>query len=125
VGITPDVDVEPPKETIASLTQHGAEFDENPEIHESDLPHHFQNGQKKNDKNPAAGESMAPAPGSEKGGKGPGAKGAKAKDEKDVQLDRAISILKHWNTFKLQLAKGESQPVVSTAEGDSAKSKGD
>lgn len=125
VGITPDVDVEPPKETIASLTQQGAEFDENPEIHESDLPHHFQNGQKKNDKNPAAGESMAPAPGSEKGGKGPGAKGAKAKDEKDVQLDRAISILKHWNTFKLQLAKGESQPVVSTAEGDSAKSKGD
>ena len=47
----------------------------------------------------------------------------KAKEEKDVQLDRAIDILKHWNTFKLQLAKGETQPAVS-AEVDS-KSKGD
>src|SRR5579862_5558014 len=121
VGITPDVDVEPPKETLASLTQGGAEFDENPEIHEADLPHHFQNGQKK-EKGPAAGESAAPAPGAEKG---PGAKGAKAKEEKDVQLDRAIDILKHWNTFKLQLAKGEAQPAVSAVEGDSAKTKGD
>jgi carboxyl-terminal processing protease len=121
VGITPDVDVEPPKETIASLTQQGAEFDENPEIHESDLPHHFQNGQKKDDKNPATGAAAVPETG--KGDKGPGAKGAKAKEEKDVQLDRAIDILKHWNTFKLQLAKGESQSPVS--EGDSVKSKGD
>ena len=121
MGITPDIDVELPKETLASLTQQGAEFDENPEIHESDLPHHFQNGQKKNDKNPATG--AAAAPGTEKGDKGPGAKGAKAKEEKDVQLDRAIDILKHWNTFKLQLAKGESQSAVS--EGGSAKSKGD
>ena len=55
VGITPDVDVEPPKETLASITQEGGEFDENPEIHESDLPHHFENGQKKGDKNAAAG----------------------------------------------------------------------
>ena len=89
------------------------------------MPHHFQNGQKKNDKNPATNESAAPAPGTGKGGKGPGAKDAKAKEQKDVQLDRAISILKHWDTFKLQLAKGESQPAVSTAAGDSAKSKGD
>jgi carboxyl-terminal processing protease len=126
VGITPDVDVELPKETIASLKQHGAEFDENPEIHESDLPHHFQNGQKKNGKTPATNESAVPAPGTEKGEKGAAAKGAKPKEEKDVQLDRAIAILKHWNTFKLQLAKGESQPAESTAaEGDSAKSKGD
>jgi carboxyl-terminal processing protease len=123
VGITPDIDVEPPKETLASLKQQGAELEENLEIHESDLPHHFQNGQKKNEKNPAGG--AAAAPGTEKGEKGAGAKGAKAKEEKDVQLDRAISILKHWNTFKLQLAKGESQPAVSTAESDNAKSKGD
>jgi carboxyl-terminal processing protease len=124
VGITPDVDVEPPKETLASLTQSGAELDENPEIHESDLPHHFQNGQKK-DKAPAAGENATPAPGADKGDKGPGAKGAKAKEEKDVQLDRAIDILKHWNTFKLQLAKGESQQDASAAAGESARSKGD
>src|SRR5579863_5132902 len=122
VGITPDVDVELPKETLASITQQGGEFDENPEIHERDLPHHFQNGQKKDDKNPAAGTDAAPA-GSEKGDKGPGAKGAKAKEEKDVQLDRAIDILKHWNSFKLQLAKGETSPDASAA--DSAKTKGD
>ncbi|HXN13005.1 MAG TPA: S41 family peptidase, partial [Candidatus Acidoferrales bacterium] len=112
VGITPDVDVELPKETLASITQQGGEFDENPEIHERDLPHHFQNGQKK-DAAPAAGESAAPAPGADKGDKGPGAKNAKAKEEKDVQLDRAIDILKHWNTFKMQLAKGEVQPDAS------------
>src|SRR5579863_2924702 len=125
VGITPDVDVAPPKETLAAITQGGGEFDENPEIHEADLPHHFQNGQKKDDKNPAPGMSAAPAPGADKGDKGPGAKGAKAKEEKDVQLDRAIDILKHWNTFKLQLAKGESQQDASAAAGDTAKSKGD
>ena len=124
VGITPDVDVEPPKETLASLEQNGAELDENPEIHERDLPHHFQNGQKK-DNGAAAGASAASAPGAEKGDKGPGAKGAKGKEEKDVQLDRAIDILKHWNTFKLQLARGESQTAASAAEGDSAKTKGD
>jgi carboxyl-terminal processing protease len=123
VGITPDVDVAPPKETLASITQEGGEFDENPEIHEADLPHHFQNGQKKGDKSPAPGDSAAPATAPDKGNKGPGAKGAKAKEEKDVQLDRAIDILKHWNTFKLQLAKGELQSA-SAAEAD-GKSKGD
>jgi carboxyl-terminal processing protease len=122
VGITPDVDVAPPKETLASITQEGGEFDENPEIHERDLPHHFQNGQKKGDKNAAPDDSAAPAPGPDKGNKGPGAKGAKAKEEKDVQLDRAIDILKHWNTFKLQLAKGELQ---SASAAEASKSKGD
>ena len=122
VGITPDVDVAPPKETLASITQEGGEFDENPEIHEADLPHHFQNGQKKDDKNPAPGTTAAPAPGADKGDKGPGAKGAKAKEEKDVQLDRAIDILKHWNTFKVQLAKGELQ---SASAAEASKSKGD
>ena len=122
VGITPDVDVAPPKETLASITQGGGEFDENPEIHEADLPHHFQNGQKKDDKNPAPGTTAAPAPGADKGDKGPGAKGAKAKEEKDVQLDRAIDILNHWNTFKVQLAKGELQ---SASAAEASKSKGD
>jgi carboxyl-terminal processing protease len=124
VGITPDVDVAPPKETLASITQEGGEFDENPEIHEADLPHHFQNGQKKGDKTAApGGESTAPEAAPEKNNKGgPAAKGAKAKEEKDVQLDRAIDILKHWNTFKLQLAKGELQ---SASAAEASKSKGD
>ena len=119
VGITPDVDVELPKETLASITQQGGEFDENPEIHERDLPHHFENGQKKDDKNPAAGNTESSAPGTDKG---PGAKNAKGKEEKDVQLDRAIDILKHWNSFKLQLAKGETS---TAAAADSPKTKGD
>ncbi|HMD05089.1 MAG TPA: S41 family peptidase, partial [Candidatus Binatus sp.] len=122
VGITPDVDVELPKETLASITQQGGEFDENPEIHERDLPHHFENGQKKDDKNPAAGNSESTAPENDKA---PGAKNAKGKEEKDVQLDRAIEILKHWNSFKLQLAKGETSPDASAAEPDSSKTKGD
>jgi carboxyl-terminal processing protease len=122
VGITPDVDVELPKETLASITQQGGEFDENPEIHERDLPHHFENGQKKDDKNPAAGSSESTAPETDKA---PGAKNAKGKEEKDVQLDRAIEILKHWNSFKLQLAKGETSPDASAAEPDSSKTKGD
>jgi carboxyl-terminal processing protease len=122
VGITPDVDVELPKETLASITQQGGEFDENPEIHERDLPHHFENGQKKDDKNPAAGNSESTAPENDKA---PGAKNAKGKEEKDVQLDRAIDILKHWNSFKLQLAKGETSPDASAAEPDSSKTKGD
>jgi len=79
VGITPDVDVEPPKETLASLKMQGAEINENPEIHEADLPHHFRNGKDK-DKEEAkpdytTGVTTAPAPGNEKGDKGPGAKG--------------------------------------------------
>src|SRR5229473_1609584 len=125
VGITPDLDVEPPKETLASLKLQGAEINENPEIHEADLPHHFKNGKDK-DKEEAkpdftSGVSTVPAPGNEKGDKGPGAKGGKAKEEKDVQLDRAIEVLKHWSTFKLQLAKGESQQAAA----ESVKSKGD
>src|SRR5208282_4598606 len=63
VGITPDIDVEPPKPTLASLEIPGAEVDENPEIHESDLPHHFQNGQNPKDN----GTSAAPAPQSNAG----------------------------------------------------------
>jgi len=119
VGITPDVDVEPPKETLAALTQEGAELDENPEIHESDLPHHFKNGQTPNKSHPSS-EVTTPAPGPSKSDNGPGAKNAKGKEEKDVQLDRAIDILKHWNTYGVQLAKGELQEASSTA-----KSKGD
>src|SRR4029077_13655191 len=50
VGITPDVDVEPLKETLASLKMQGAQINENSEIHEADLPHHFRNGMDENGK---------------------------------------------------------------------------
>jgi carboxyl-terminal processing protease len=125
VGITPDVDVEPPKETLASLKLQGAEINESPEIHEADLPHHFKNGKDvSKDKGANSGEqSAAPAAPADKPGK-PDDKGAKGKkEEKDVQLDRAIEILKHWNTFKLQLAKGDTQP--GGVASDSAPAKGD
>ncbi len=98
VGITPDIDVEPPKETIASLKQEGAEFDENPEIHESDLPHHFQNGQKKNGKNPATGESTAPARRERKGRQGTrreGRQGQRGKGRAARSRDRHPQALEH------------------------------
>jgi len=41
VGITPDVEVEPAKPTLAALEIPGAEIDQNEEIHERDLPHHL------------------------------------------------------------------------------------
>jgi carboxyl-terminal processing protease len=113
VGITPDLDVEPPKPTLAALEIPGAEVDTNPEIHESDLPHHFQNGQAPKDGGNSAaphsnGSPSATKP-SDKSGK---AKGDKEK-EKDVQLEKAIDILKHWNAFKVQLAKGDIQQNTS------------
>ncbi len=123
VGITPDVDVEPPKATLASLELQGAEINESPEIHEADLPHHFKNGKDKDEskpESPGASNQSAPAVSEDKPGKSssakPNAKGGKApKEEKDVQLDRAIDILKHWDTFKLQLAKGETQHASGDA----------
>src|SRR5579863_4680878 len=119
VGITPDVDIEPPKPTLAALEQQGAEIDENEEIHEADLPHHFQNGQKNDKGKPATGgdsSSTAPAaPNGDKSNAKPDAKDEKAKEQKDVQLDKAIDILKHWNTFKVQLARGDTPSTSSTA----------
>jgi carboxyl-terminal processing protease len=117
VGITPDVDVEPPKPTLASLEIPGAEVDENPEIHESDLPHHFQNGQSHKDTEGAA--APAPQSNASPSASKPADKSAKAQKaekeekEKDVQLEKAIDILKHWNSFKLQLARGDVQQSVS------------
>jgi carboxyl-terminal processing protease len=111
VGITPDVDIEPPKPTLASLEIPGVEVDENQEIHESDLPHHFQNGQppKENGSGGASAPQSSGSPSatksSDKSAKGRGEK----EKEKDVQLEKAIDILKHWNSFKLQLAKGDIQ----------------
>jgi carboxyl-terminal processing protease len=120
VGITPDVEVEPPKPTLASLELPNVQIDENEEIKESDLPHHFGNGQnQKDDQGNGGTKTAVPAPGGDQSNAGKPApdKGAKAKklgEEKDLQLDKALDILKHWNTFKLQLAKGDiGQPAVS------------
>jgi carboxyl-terminal processing protease len=118
VGITPDVDVDNPKPTLASLEGEGAQLDENPEIHERDLPGHFQNKQHSGtdaekptgdqskdsvdtppaaDRNPQPGKAAAIKP---------------PKEEKDVQLQKAIDILNHWDSFKVQLAKasGDATP---------------
>src|SRR5690348_9599326 len=105
VGITPNEVVELPKATLASLEVPGVEINHDEEIHESDLPHHFQNNQHQPSlSSPGAGRDGA---GSKPAGK-PGA-GTEAKPEKDVQLDKAISILEHWNKYKVELASAESQ----------------
>src|SRR5208282_724743 len=59
VGITPEVISEPPKPTLAALEAEGAQLDnQDDEVHERDLLHHFNNGQQPKAK-PGA---VAPAP---------------------------------------------------------------
>ena len=114
VGITPDVDVDNPKPTLASLQVEGAEVDENPEIHERDLPGHFQNkqhsgtdaekptgDQTKDSINTPAAADRNPQPG--KGATKP------PKEEKDIQLQKAVDVLNHWDSFKIQLAKNATE----------------
>ncbi len=114
VGITPDVDIEPPKPTLASLEIPGAVVDEDEEIHERDLPHHFKNGQIQNKTHkPSEEEGAAPE---ETAPNGSQSKAGKAGKPKDVQLDKAIDILKHWNSFKLQLAKGDIGSAAPNAQ---------
>ena len=111
VGITPDVEIEPPKPTLAALEIPGVQMDEDEEIHERDLPHHFKNGQAHSKPKPKTqGPSQPSATAPDQTTPALGAKGGKPVKEKDVQLEKAIDILKHWNTFKLQLAKGDIQP---------------
>jgi carboxyl-terminal processing protease len=99
VGITPDVVVEQPKLTPAAAEVPGDVDDET--IRESDLPHHFTNGK--------SGKAPSPAPEAK-----PGSKGRSAvllpqpKAAKDVQLERAVYLLKHWKNFQEQLAKSEN-----------------
>jgi hypothetical protein len=105
--------VELPKETLASLEQ-GQELDENDEIHERDLLHHFNNNQtQKKNKIPAAGPgaNQQGTPGNPGPAAGAGAK--TPKPEKDVQLDKAISILEHWDKFKVQLAKADDTSATT------------
>jgi carboxyl-terminal processing protease len=134
VGITPDVTSEPPKTTLASLEQEGATIDEDAEIHERDLLHHFKN----NGVPPAIGapgkDATAPdgAVGPGKHSKAPGASKDKTagtpKEQKDVQLDRAIQVLDNWHSYKLQVARNDTpppQPVRSASSASAPAGSGD
>jgi len=111
VGITPDVVVELPKQSLASLEQ-GVDLDENDEIHERDLLHHFNNNQtQKKNKIPAAGPgaNQQGTPGNPAPSAGVNAK--TPKPEKDIQLDKAISILAGQSGV---LPVGTAVPVTAT-----------
>ncbi len=97
VGITPDVVVEEPKLTQAAAEIPGDVDEET--IRESDLPHHFTNGK--------GGARKGNTPESIHG-KGHALALPQAKPAKDVQLDRAIQLLKHWKSFQEQIAKSEN-----------------
>jgi carboxyl-terminal processing protease len=106
VGITPDMVVEPPKPTLAALELPTAETGEDEEIRESDLLHHFKNNQA----HPANGSKSSDQNGA--GASNPGVlssneKGKAAGPQKDVQLDKALGILEHWNKYKVELAKAD------------------
>jgi carboxyl-terminal processing protease len=119
VGITPDVVVEPPKPTLASLELPSVELNnEDDEIHESDLLHHFQNPGKGAKPAPGAAPGAA-APEQKPVGK-PGDQNKAPKPEKDIQLDKAISILEHWSKYKVQLAKADEPPAASADSGSEA-----
>jgi carboxyl-terminal processing protease len=103
VGITPDLEVEGPKPSLASL-ELPADIEEHMVIRESDLPHHFHNGKEIKSNQP--GDTSAKPRSDDKGKAGAG-EAAKDKPAKDVQLAKAIDVLKHWDTLKAQLAKNE------------------
>jgi len=122
VGITPDVVIEPPKPTLASLEQPGVELDQNDEIHERDLLHHFNNNQSQGKRKTPAngpGANQIGTPGNA-APESAAALSKETKPEKDVQLDKAISILEHWSKYKVELAKADDASVP--AAGDSASS---
>ncbi len=99
VGITPDVVVEQPKLTPVSAEMPGDVDEET--IRESDLPHHFTNGK--------AGKGTAlPAAEPKSGAKRHSNALPSAKSAKDVQLDKAVDLLKHWKSFQEQLAKSDN-----------------
>ena len=101
VGITPDVVVEEPKLTPAAAEMPG-EVDEET-IRESDLPHHFTNNKAAPGK-----EKGVPASSPKESNKRHGVTLPQAKPPKDVQLDRAVELLKHWKSYQEQLAKSEN-----------------
>jgi len=107
--------IETPKATLASLEQPGVELDRNDEIHERDLLHHFNNSQSQSKSKipvngPGANQTGTP------GYAAPNSAGTKAiKPEKDIQLDKAISILEDWSKYKVQLAKADDAPAAAVS----------
>ena len=102
VGITPDVVVEQPKVSSATLEIPGS-VNEDDNIRESDLPHHFSNGKThRPGKAPGAGAN----PGENRSSKGHALPAAK--EAKDIQLDKAVDLLKHWKSFQEQIAKSDN-----------------
>jgi carboxyl-terminal processing protease len=124
VGITPDVAVEPPRPTLASLEQEGATFDEDAEIRESDLLHHFKNKGKPSPLTTHPGAN-SPATSPQNPNGATKEKGAASADKgKDVQLERAIQVLEHWRSYKLQLARNDSAPAATDSRPPPADSSG-
>jgi len=111
VGITPDMIIEPPKATLAALELPQAEMGEDQEIRESDLLHHFKNNQPRVPRgaSPAGQNGAGPQPGASSGNE----KTKTTKVQPDVQLDKAISILEHWNKYKVELAKADDSQAGS------------
>jgi len=108
VGITPDIAVDEPKPTLASL-EVTPDIEEHTVIRESDLPRHFNNGKEVKPQQPGRTEGEThevPANGTKPKAGSPQA-GAE-KPVRDIQLDRAIDVLKHWDSLKGQLAKNDS-----------------
>ncbi len=111
VGITPDVEVELPKPTLAALEEEGAIFDEDTEIRESDLLHHFQNKGKPSVTHPSGNNPPAAAPQNRNGASKDKAAGTTGRAAKDIQLERAIQVLDHWPNYKLQVARNDNAPA--------------
>ena len=79
---------------------------EDEEIRESDLLHHFKNNQR----HPSHGAKSAGQNGAAAPTPGPSSlneKGKAAKPQPDLQLDKALGILEHWNKYKVELAKAD------------------
>jgi carboxyl-terminal processing protease len=122
VGIGPDVDIEPPKPTIASLNLPGrATIEINPEIHEADLLRHFKNGQNEQQRERKKKDGGVNGAGAQNDASSK--QDAAASDaskavvpEKDVQLEKAVEVLRKWNTYKVQLAKTDTALAVPSAK---------
>ena len=87
------------------------------EIRESDLLHHFKNSQTHPSHSATPlqqnGTSSMPTNGASGGSS---EKGKAAKPPPDVQLDKAISILEHWNKYKVELAKADDSTEAGTSQ---------
>ncbi len=126
VGITPDVIVEEPQPTVAMANLPGA-VEGRPIIREKDLPRHFSNGAADNGEshNPPVQPKQPganPGPGATLQNRGAVPQGVpgqapQARKDHDVQMERAIAILDHWNTEgKPILAKAGPAPGQAQAE---------